>query len=151
MAGREWTLVVEAPCTWLTANDRRHEQAQARLVKQWRGKAYAAAMVARLPVGLDWVRIDVEARFRGRAPVRDTDNLRPTVKAVIDGLGPARDYRFRGRLHHAVGHGLIPDDNDRHLDGPHLTIGPRLDPKPGGSLGHLILTIKELARDEDPS
>lgn len=142
---RTWTLTISAPCAWLTANDTRHWSAQGALVRQWRNAVHTAAIIAKLPHGLDRIRVDVVARFRGRAPVRDTDNLRPTVKAAIDGLAQPRTFRRNGRTHHSVGYGLIADDDVKHLEGPYLTIG---DPLPVGKYaptGELILTISEVA------
>lgn len=136
---RTWTLTVVAPCEWLTANmilGELDKYARARIVKAWRQATYVAAFDARLPTGLDRVRIEVEARFRGRPPVRDRSNLDPTIKACVDGLGPAR-----GR---SAGWGLIPDDDDKHLDGPHLTIGPPLPLDGHRSKGLLNITIKEI-------
>lgn len=141
MSGREWTVTIVAPCTWLTANDRRHWAAQGKLVKQWRLASCLAARWAHLPTGLERVRIDAVAHFRGRAPVRDRDNLRPTLKAVVDGLGPARESK-KGST---PGYGLVADDDDRHIDGPYLEIGAKLAPMPFGSLGELVLTIAEVA------
>jgi hypothetical protein len=144
-AARVWTVTMTAPTFWLTANDRRHHMAQAGLVKQWRDAAYTAALVAKLPKGLARVRLDVMARFRGHAPVRDLDNLRPTTKAIVDGLGPQRITRHRsGRVDVAVGYGLIADDDDVHLDGPHLTIGDPLPAEVYSSRGEVVLTITEL-------
>ncbi len=141
LARPTWTLTVEACVPWLTSN-KRGRYAIAQLVRVWRRAAYEAARVAKLPTGLDRVRIDLEARFRGPAPVRDRMNLYPTVKAVIDGLGPSR---VSAHTPHAVGWGLIPDDDDTHLDGPHLSIGPRLPDAPYATHGHLLVTITDLS------
>lgn len=141
MTPRTWTITISAPCAWLTANSRMHRMAEAKLIKQWRLAACLAARWAKLPTGLDKVRIDAVAHFRGRAPVRDSDNLRPTLKAVIDGLGPQR-LNKRGVV---PGHGLIADDDDKHLDGPYLTIGEKLPALTYGRPGELVLTITEVA------
>lgn len=135
----EWVIVVNAPGKWLTANQvlgQLHPMARARAVRQWRTAAYNAAVDAGLPVGLRRVRIEVEARFRGKAPVHDRDNLAPTIKACVDGLG-----RPQGK---AKGYGLVPDDSDRHIESTHLTIGPPLHAAQGESRGRLIITIKEI-------
>lgn len=144
-----WTLVVPAPCAWLTANDRRDRYTQARLVKLWRTATATYARAAKLPTGLARVRIDVVARFAaGQSPVRDTANLDPTLKAVVDGLGPARTIvrtdKATGlvRRTRAAGHGLIVDDDAAHLDGPHLTIGAPMPARPFGPSGQLVLTIR---------
>lgn len=141
---RSWTIKVEAPCPWLTANDRRHPLAQSKLIKMWRGATYAAARVAKLPTGLLRVRIEAVAHFRGRAPVRDRENLAPTLKAVVDGLGPSREYMWRGTKVHGIGYGLFVDDDQKHVDGPHWTIGDHLEPKPYGNVGLITVAISEL-------
>ena|SRR5581483_8589118 len=141
----EWHMRVTAPCKWLTANDRRTPIAQSALIRQWREASFAAAKVAHLPVGLQRVRIDVVAHFRGRPPVRDRSNLAPTIKAVVDGLGPARDFLWRGKPFHAVGYGLIPDDSDAYLDGPHLEIGAPLPARTYAAVGELELFISDLS------
>jgi crossover junction endodeoxyribonuclease RusA len=110
----------------------------------WRVASFAAAHTAKLPTGLARVRIDAVAHFRGRAPVRDTANLAPTLKAVVDGLGPERHYRWRGIMRHSVGYGLIPDDSDKHLDGPYWVIGEALQAKPYATAGQLVVTITEV-------
>jgi hypothetical protein len=136
---REWTLRITAPCDWITANPRSsNRHVRASLVTQWRRAAYERAGEEHLPVGLDYLRIDAEFRFRGRAPVRDRDNLRPTVKAAIDGLGRPGPGK-------APGYGLIPDDSDKYLAGTEITIG---DPMSHwlNHRGLLILHIKELKR-----
>ena len=118
--------------------------AASKLIKMWRGATYAAAKVARLPTGLTRVRVEAVAHFRGRSPVRDSGNLAPTLKAVLDGLGPSREYLWRGRRVHGIGYGLVPDDSDQFVDGPHWTIGEALPAKPYANVGHLIVTITEV-------
>ncbi len=137
---RSWTITVLAPCEWLTDNDRRHRMAQARLIKMWREATYLAARQAKLPTGLSRVRIDVVATFFGHSPVRDRPNLGATCKAAVDGLG----RRQRG----AVGYGLVPDDSDKHVDGPYLTIGPGKPAKPYGPGGELTITITEVSGEQ---
>lgn len=139
-----WTVTMTAPCVWLTANDRRHHMAQAKLIKAWRVAAFVAAQVHHLPRGLDRVRIEAEARFRGRAPVRESSNLHPTLKAVVDGLGPQRETRHRNIIRVSVGYGLVVDDDDKHVEGPFVTIGEKLAPQAYAGPGELILTITEV-------
>lgn len=139
-APRTWTITITAPCPWLTANDRRHWAAQAELVKQWRLASCLAARWAKLPTGLDRVRIDAVAHFRGRPPVRDRDNLQPTLKAVIDGLGPEKQTK-KGKT---PGYGLVPDDSDKHLAGTSLAIGEKLPRMPFGQPGEMVLLITEV-------
>lgn len=139
---RKWTITIPAPCAWLTANNtHRMYVVQNKLIRAWRGGAYYAAMRAKLPTGLERVRIEGIVQFRGRPAVRDHMNLWPTFKAVIDGLGPAN----RSRRTNGIGYGLITDDDDKHLEGPTWVIGDRLPASPFASPGDLVLIITEVA------
>jgi hypothetical protein len=107
---RPWLVRVAQPTLgWISANGTSHRMAKARLIKEWRRRAYGAAVFAGVPQGLDRVRVDVEFVFIGRSPVREIENLRPTLKAIVDGaIGPARGD--------APGRGVVPDDSDKHLE-----------------------------------
>lgn len=125
-----WTLVWESrilPLTHsklLTANDRLHWAARSRLTKQLRQWGYLLGRegegVARL--GLQHARVEIEFAYPDRRR-RDRSNLAPTVKALMDGLIDA---------------GLLPDDADRFLDGPHTVIAEHLAGK------HLNLPMYEV-------
>jgi len=96
----------------ITANDKMHWAVRAKLTKQLRQWAYLlgreSAGVARL--GLTHARVEMEFAYPD-CRRRDRSNLAPTVKALMDGLIDA---------------GLLPDDADRFLDGPHTVIADRL-------------------------
>ena len=96
----------------ITANDKMHWGVRARLTKQLRQWGYLlgreGAGVARL--GLTHARVEMEFAYPDRRR-RDRSNLAPTVKALMDGLIDA---------------GLLPDDADRFLDGPHTVIAEHL-------------------------
>lgn len=96
----------------LTANDKPHWARKAALTKQLRRWGYLLARegqgVARLH--LTRARVEFEFAYPDRRR-RDRHNLAPTVKALMDGLIDA---------------GLLPDDSDRFLDGPHTVIADRL-------------------------
>lgn len=144
MSAHSWTLTIPAPCDWLTANDRDDRRRRASRIRSWRDAAAIYARQAKLPTGLERVRIDAVARFPGRARVRDASNLSDTLKAVVDGLGPARVGTGR-RSYAASGYGLIPDDDTKHLDGPYITIGEPLPvAQRFGSPGVLVLSIQEV-------
>lgn len=143
----EWTLVIPAPADWITSNQitKISKYERAALVRAWRGATVNYAVQARLPQGLDRVEILAIAQFWGTPPVRDTENLRPTVKAAVDGLGKATRRTVGGRVHIHPGYGLIADDNFRHLGETRLRIGEPLGPaKPYGSTGTLTLTITQI-------
>ena len=96
----------------LTANDKHHWAHKATLTKQLRWWGYLLGCegqgVARLH--LTRARVEFEFAYPDRRR-RDRHNLAPTVKAMMDGLIDA---------------GLLPDDADRYLDGPHTVIADRL-------------------------
>lgn len=96
----------------LSANDKVHWAVRARLTKQLRQWGYLLGRegegVARL--GLTHARVEFEFAYPDRRR-RDRSNLAPTVKAIMDGLIDA---------------GLLPDDSDRFLDGPHTVIADHL-------------------------
>lgn len=108
----------------LTANDKMHWAARAKLTKQLRQWGYLLGRegegVARL--GLTHARVEVEFAYPDRRR-RDRHNLAPTVKAVMDGLIDA---------------GLLPDDADQFLDGPHTVIAEHLAGK------HLNISMYEI-------
>lgn len=99
----------------LTANDKHHWARKAALTKQLRRWGYLLGRegqgVARLH--LTRARVEFEFAYPDRRR-RDRHNLAPTVKALMDGLIDA---------------GLLPDDADRYLDGPHTIIADRLAAK----------------------
>ena len=96
----------------LSANDKVHWAVRARLTKQLRQWGYLLGRegegVARL--GLTHARVEFEFAYPDRRR-RDRSNLALTVKAIMDGLIDA---------------GLLPDDSDRFLDGPHTVIADHL-------------------------
>lgn len=136
-----WVITIPAPCPWLTDNDRRHHMAQARLVREWRNAAYAAALRTRPPRLLDRVRVDCLFRW-ATSPVKELDNVRATRKACVDGAVGSR----RGT---AVGYGIVIDDSDRHVEYGYvraelIEVPPaRLALNPHA--GELILTVTDLS------
>src|SRR5262249_54533101 len=117
---------------------------RAELVQLWRGATVDRARLARLPRDLGRIRVEPTAHFRGRPPVRDSSNLEPTLKACIDGLGPSRILQRKGRRIPVPGYGLIPDDDDAHLELERLKIGAPLEYKPYANAGELVLLITDL-------
>lgn len=109
--------VLAPPGGWLTANRERFRYTRARLVRDWRENTVAACTSARLPQGMPTpVRIVATIVWAGqRPPVRDRLNLAPTVKAVVDGLGPAVTITRGKRTYRTAGYGLLPDDSDQHV------------------------------------
>jgi len=97
---------IKVPGEWadvrISANDREHRQATAKLTKKWRLEGRAAARRAGMTGALEWARVVIFYRFPDNIR-RETSNLQPTSKAILDGL---------------VDVGMLPDDRDEHCDGP---------------------------------
>jgi len=114
---RTWHIRVPA-CTWLTANPRSttDRYGRSRIVRDWREAVVAAATQARIPVRqLSPVTIEAVINYTGTRPVRDTPNIFPTIKSIVDGLLPARTWTRAGKLHRTPGYGFLIDDSDRYV------------------------------------
>lgn len=113
MSTPAWSARILLPAAdVINANDREHWRKRAHRAKAIRDVAKKTAVVTRVP-HLTRARIDVVIDFPDRRR-RDTHNLMPTVKPIVDGLVDA---------------GLLPDDDTRHLTGPHLHPGEHLSPE----------------------
>ncbi len=140
---RTWLLQFKPPAPFLSDNTRTDRRAAAADRSAWRAASAAHARRLKLPTGLHRVRIDVVVWLPDGRDV-DTDNLRATTKALVDGLGPpfirkpnpAKGYGGAS----AAGYRLIPNDNRKHLDGPHLTITD--EPMP--PIGQVDLYVTDL-------
>lgn len=110
----EWKLQLVKVGPWLSMNDRPHWAERARGTRAWRAAALWSARAARLPVGLDLVRVEIWVH-KTTARKYDAGNLQPTAKAVVDGL---------------VDYGLVPDDDNEHLIGPDMRMGAKAE-RPG--------------------
>lgn len=145
---RTWTIQFPAPAKFLTANDKRHWSKKGDDIQAWRAAVVAACRQAHLPQDVaKKVRVDVTYRFRGRPPVRDTGNLAPNSKALVDGLTPHRVVQTKKGPKVHIGYGLIPDDARRWVDGPHDYIGDPLPKQAYGPLGEVEITVTELAKE----
>lgn len=114
-AGRVWTIRIPFTGVWLTSNKASSYRYGAR---DWRNNTHVACMAAKLPKGMLAVRLHGVCWWVGRvAPVIDNGNLRPTFKAIEDGLSLMRVSTRKGKPHTRGGYGLIPDDSDKHLRG----------------------------------
>lgn len=116
-------VLVDLRAEALTANRRVHwtvRQSRSRLLR--RKGLYAAHGLPRL----QRARLTVEVTWPdGRR--RDVDNLRPTIKPIVDGMVDA---------------GVLPDDDDTHLVGPDLRVSPNRTGRPG--LVALVFRFEEL-------
>lgn len=91
----------------LTANERLHWRTRAAKTKALR---HLSRLLHRGVEPMQRARLDVTIAYPDRRR-RDRHNLWPTVKACVDG---------------AVDAGVLPDDDDAHLDGPHLETAAEL-------------------------
>jgi len=149
--GRVWTLTILAPCDWLLANrnSAHNRYSRSKLTRQWRQAVEDCCRLGGLPNGnnrLELITVEAAARFRGRPPVRDRNNLEPTLKACVDGMTPEKFITRDGRRIRVPGWGLIPDDSDKHIAKAAIAVGAPL-PKTvqADHPGLLIITIRELA------
>ena len=126
---------------WLTSNNREgHPIAQSRRVKAFRRAAADAGRKAGLPVGVSGVSLHFDCSYvTAIAPVRDRLNLEPTIKALVDGLGPERGFLRQGRSNWVPGCGFLVDDSDKHVI--NTTWALQRDPAKG-ALPYVILTIQ---------
>lgn len=138
-ATRTWTLLIPAPAKMYSANTRVHWRRTYEARKAWREATFVYAQQAKLPKGLDKVRIDVVVHFtvnRGR----DNENYSPFVlKPIADGL--ARPHGS------SPGYLLITDDTPEFLDGPFVTVGAKVD-KRQYPLGLAVVTITDLSESD---
>lgn len=121
----------------LTANQRMHWAAKARLTADIRRAAMLLARAAKLPRSVDHVTVALHYTPRDRRR-RDADNLVPTLKAACDGLVDA---------------GLVDDDTPDQMTKHMPTIDPpsREAPGPNGSRMCLKLKIPGLSHDNTPT
>lgn len=131
---RSWTIRVPFAGEWLTANRSSRYRWHA---PAWREAVMVACRQAKLPTGVTPVTIHAVCHYAGRPPVRDAENLAPTMKAMVDGLTPTRLFIRLGRPHQRGGYGLIPDDSDRHV------LRRTWDLAPTTGQPHVLLTITE--------
>ena len=113
----------------LNSNDRRNRWVHAGLVKEIRTAAWAIAKQQKIPP-LDRVHIVGEHR-PVNVRVRDAANMYPSFKAAIDGIVQA---------------GVLANDDDAHVDGPHMVTGPIDEAAKARRLRHgsIVLTLTEL-------
>lgn len=95
---------------WLNANQRMHWAPKNRITQAWRNATHYMARQAQLP-SMECAHITILVHKTNNRTY-DVHNLMPTMKAAIDGL---------------IDHGLLPDDNNKHLTGPDLRVGARRD------------------------
>lgn len=122
-------VTLPIPFELISANKRMHWAVKAPKVREWRGAGYqlgrsfSRRQRAHVLVEFDWP----DKRRR------DPANFHPTIKALIDGMIDA---------------GLLPDDNDRYLDGPDARRAYDTVREPGQEkLVMLRITVSDAADD----
>lgn len=119
---RTWTVTLPTGLALLNANHVTHYHTKRKLVAALRTAGKQAAEDAQVPA------IQCAHIIGHYCPPdrrrRDVGNLYPSFKAAIDGLVDA---------------GVLPDDDDEHLIGPDMRLGPVVKG------GRLVLHITELA------
>lgn len=142
---RVWTLAFPAPAELISVNGNPPWRRTYAARKALREAMAVYARQARLPVGLSRIRFDVELRFP-TASRRDGPNYHGHVaKPLVDAVGPAINTMRGGKPVQALGHGLIPDDTARYLDGPHIVIGPTCADRLRTPYGEITVTITDLS------
>ncbi|MBF6301193.1 hypothetical protein IU459_27145 [Nocardia amamiensis] len=97
--------------------------AKARKIATIRAAVVTLARAAGLPKGVGYATITLHYRPRDNKP-RDSVNLAPTVKAVVDGLTPQKVVKTKRGFNVHPGYGFVPDDSTRHVSTPEPVIHP---------------------------
>lgn len=148
---RQWTLTFPAPDRMISVNQRVYWRVRQSLTESWRGALYVHAKAAKLPCGLGRIRLDFLLRFPDARTDRDALNYYGlAVKPAVDGLGPEftqviKRGKRAGEVSHQPGYGLIPDDTQAHLDGPHIALGPKVGDPKRCPFGQVSVTITDLS------
>lgn len=139
-SARQWRWEMPAPAPWLSSNEQRsgskHWTDQADAITEWRKAGNTHAIAAGLRssrVQLDRVEVTAVVRFPDDGTLRDSPNMYPSIKAVIDGA--------------LVDTGVLPDDNDRHVAGLTIRPGPPIPVRPYNAAGRLTITVREVPVD----
>ena len=122
----EHTLWLPYATPPLTANQRLHWAAKARLTADVRRTAMLLARAAHLPRDCEHVTVALHYTPRDRRR-RDPSNLMPTQKAVVDGLVDA---------------GLVADDTPDYVTETSPTIDPPTREAPGPNNSRMALNLK---------
>lgn len=125
---RSWTVTIDAPASWLNANDR-YKRRPDKVIAAWRDAAALLARKGKLPK-LGACRIVATLHFCDLRR-RDAGNYYPTIKAAVDGL---------------VNADVLDDDDDLHITELTIRRGERIPAPKWGTGGRLVLTVVEVTR-----
>lgn len=122
-AARTWDIRLPWTAPPLSANDRLHYMAEARIKANIRDTTHSLARSLRPRITKPLDRVEVVLTYTPRDKRRrDRMNLAPTLKAAVDGLVLA---------------GVVVDDDDEHMHDDIRIAPPDGDPR-------LVLHIREL-------
>lgn len=147
----QWTLRFPAPDRMLSGNNDVYWRTRHSLTKSFREAMVVHAKAAKLPVGLARVRLSFELRFATARNDRDALNYHTlVVKPSVDGLGPAfhqviKRGKRAGQTNFQPGHGLIANDTPEFLDGPYITLGPKVEDPKRCPFGEIVLVVTDLS------
>ena len=146
-----YTLRFPAPVVMKSVNSgNQHWRVTAPLHEAWRDAAFLHAKAARLPVALARIRYSIELRFPRAGSVDPHNYYTHVVKPCVDAVGPPFLQEIKkgvraGQVRSKPGLAVIADDDPGHLDGPHITQGPKVaDPK-RCPYGEVVITITDLS------
>lgn len=131
----------------LSLNDRAASRgailARAQRIGEIRGEIATRGKAAKLPVAVDYATITLHYRPRDNRP-RDSVNLAPTLKAVVDGLCPPKVVKTKRGWNVHAGCGFLRDDSTRWVSTPE----PVIHPAEKGQCGAMWLEISWRAGTE---
>ncbi|PPJ31891.1 hypothetical protein C5E45_32900 [Nocardia nova] len=104
--------------------------AKARKISEIRRTVVTLARAEKLPKGVDRATITLHYRPRNNR-ARDSVNLAPTLKAVVDGLTPQKIVKTKKGFNVHPGYGFVPDDSTRYVSTPEPIIHPAERGQPG--------------------
>lgn len=141
---KTWTFVLTAKYKMQSSNVSTHWSGTSDARAAWRKDACDAARKKRMPKGLSRIRVDIELVFPVTAK-RDAPNYYQEIgKRIVDGLGPERTVKGKNpRIE--PGHGVVVDDTEKQVYGPHITISDTLADKTKYPFGHARVTVTDLS------
>ncbi len=144
-AGRTtWTLTFPAPAAMISVNGNPHWRKTSPARKAFREAMFVHAKAAKVPVGLSKVRVDIVLRFPRNGRIDASNYYGNVGKPLVDAIGPAINTMRGGKPVVAPGLGVIADDTAEFLDGPFLTLGPKVDDPGRCPFGQVIVAITDL-------
>ncbi len=146
-----YTLRFPAPATMKSVNSgNQHWRVTAPLHETWRNAAFLHAKAAKLPTGLARIRYSIELRFPRAVSVDPHNYYTHVVKPCVDAIGPPfqqviRKGAMAGQVRSKPGLSVVDNDDQGHVDGPHIMQGPKVaDPK-RSPFGEVVVTITDLS------